>query len=196
MGKRDGQQGFTLVELMVALAVLAILTVAALPSFASFRQRSAVREAADQATAFWNSARFEAVKRNAMVKVSVKKNADGTFCLGAATTSDPSDAVACDCTAATPAANICNIARFPTDQGDWNGVTLATAASDTAVLEAKRGSLADAAAAGVLLGLSAPKGPMDYTLNMHVDAMGRAVICQSSADTDLLADYKGRQCSP
>lgn len=195
MGKRDEQQGFTLVELMVALAVLAILTVAALPSFASFRQRSAVREAADQATAFWNSARFEAVKRNALVKVGVKKNADGSFCLGAATTDDPSDATACDCTTAAPASNICDISRFPTDQGDWNGVTLATN-SDTAVLEPKRGSLADASAAGVLLGLSAPPGPMDYTLNMHVDAMGRAVVCQSSADTDLLADYTGRQCSP
>ena len=61
----DSQQGFTLVELMVGLAVLAILTAAALPSFAAFRQRAAVREAADQAVAFWNTARFEAVKRNA-----------------------------------------------------------------------------------------------------------------------------------
>lgn len=191
----DRQQGFTLVELMVALAVLAILTVAALPSFSAFRQRAAVREAADQVAAFWNDARFQSVKRNAMVKVSVQKAADGTFCLGSATTTNASDTTPCDCTAASPASNICNVARFPTDQDEWNGVTLESD-SDVAVLEAKRGSLADPSAAGVLVSLSAPQGEMDYTLNMHVDAMGRAVVCQSSADADTLSDYAGRQCSP
>ena len=191
----DRQQGFTLVELMVGLAVLAILTAAALPSFAAFRQRAAVREAADQAVAFWNTARFEAVKRNAMVKVGVQKAADGTYCFGAATTTNPSDGTPCDCTVAVPAANICNVARFPTNQEEWNGVSLDTG-TDVAVLEAKRGSLADSAGAGVLASLSAPTGPMDYTLNLHVDAMGRAVLCQSSGDTDTLSDYEGRQCSP
>ena len=176
----DSQQGFTLVELMVGLAVLAILTAAALPSFAAFRQRAAVREAADQAAAFWNTARFAA---------------DGTYCFGAATTTNPSDGTPCDCTVAVPAANICNVARFPTNQEEWNGVSLDTG-TDVAVLEAKRGSLADSAGAGVLASLSAPTGPMDYTLNLHVDAMGRAVLCQSSGDTDTLSDYEGRQCSP
>ena len=191
----DNHQDFTLGELMVGLAVLAILTAAALPSFASFRQRAAVRGAADQATAFWNNARFEAVKRNAMVKVGVQKAADGSYCLGAATTTHPSDGTPCDCTAAVPAANICNVARFPTAQGEWNGVTLDTG-TDVAVLESKRGSLADSAAAGVLASLSAPSGPMDYTLNLHVDAMGRAVLCQSSGDSHLLSEFEGRQCSP
>ncbi|MEO5827109.1 MAG: type II secretion system protein [Luteimonas sp.] len=191
----DKNQGFTLIELIVAIGVLAILTVAALPSFSAFRQRSAVREAGEQASAFWNSARFESIKRNALVKVSVLHNADGSFCLGAATTTDPSDARPCDCTSASPATDVCNVARFPTDQREWNGVTLETG-SDAAVLEAKRGSLADAAAAGVLLGLSAPPGPMDYTLNMHVDVLGRAVVCQSSTDSDVIADYRGRRCSP
>lgn len=195
MRKCDSQQGFTLVELMVGLAVLAILTVAALPSFASFRQRAAVREAADQAAAFWNNARFEAVKRNSMVKVGVQKAADGTFCLGAATTTNPSDGTPCDCSTAVPASKICNVARFPTSQDEWNGVTLDTG-SDVAVLEAQRGLLADSAGAGVLASFSAPAGPMDYTLNLHVDALGRAVLCQSSADATPLSDYEGRQCSP
>ena len=182
----DRQQGFTLVELMVGLAVLAILTAAA-------RWRKAANDG--NAAAFWNTARFEAVKRNAMVKVGVQKAADGTYCFGAATTTNPSDGTPCDCTVAVPAANICNVARFPTNQEEWNGVSLDTG-TDVAVLEAKRGSLADSAGAGVLASLSAPTGPMDYTLNLHVDAMGRAVLCQSSGDTDTLSDYEGRQCSP
>ena len=56
---------------------------------------------------------------------------------------------------AVPAANICNVARFPTNQEEWNGVSLDTG-TDVAVLEAKRGSLADSAGAGVLASLSAP----------------------------------------
>lgn len=195
MGNCDRQQGFTLIELVVALAVLAILTVAALPSFSAMRQRASLREAAEQATAFWSSARFEAVKRNTLIKVGARKNADGTFCLGAATTTNPSDSTPCDCSAAVPAANICDIARFPTDQREWDGTTMATG-SDVAVLEAKRGLLADTSAAGVLLGLSAPAGPMDYTLNLHVDVLGRAILCQSSADTDIISEYRERQCSP
>ena len=195
MGNCDRQQGFTLIELMVALAVLAILTVAALPSFSSFRQRSAVREAADQTAAFWNAARFEAVKRNTLVKVGVWKSADGSFCLGAATTTNPSDATPCDCTLANPSTKVCDIARFPTTQGEWNRVTASTG-SVVAVLEPKRGSLADTSDAGVFVGLLAPPGPMSYTLNMHVDAMGRAVVCQSSSDTNIISDYQGRQCSP
>jgi len=195
MDFRDRHQGFTLVELMVALAVLAILTIAAVPSFSTFRQRSVVREASEQALGFWNQVRFEAVKRNALVNVGVMIEPDGSFCLGAATTLDPSAASPCDCSSASPASNVCDVARYPDSQQDWNDVRIESGEANV-VIEPKRGGLATPGSAGVFVGLSAPDGPMDYTINLHVDALGRAVLCQSAADANAMSDYEGRRCAP
>ena len=54
-------KGFSLVELMVAVAVLAILLAAAAPSFAEFFDRARLRGAADDVTSLIATARGEAV---------------------------------------------------------------------------------------------------------------------------------------
>ena len=61
-------RGFTLIELMVSLAVLAILVVVAVPSFVAFRQRTALDGAAQQLASCWNEARFEALRKTLDVK--------------------------------------------------------------------------------------------------------------------------------
>src|SRR5689334_21788696 len=90
--------GFTTVELMITLTVVMVIAMIAVPSFISFRQRSALRAAAEQAQGFWNQARLESAKRNSLVKVGVF--VDGSkFCLGATTTTiDATDNdEPCDC---------------------------------------------------------------------------------------------------
>ena len=79
--KKPCVQGFTLIELIVTIAVLSIILMAAVPSFNEFRQRSALRGATDQIIGFWANARFESLKRNSLVKVSMSTNST-QYCMG------------------------------------------------------------------------------------------------------------------
>ena len=58
-------KGFTVVELMVTLGVIAILTVVAIPSFNSMINSNRLTTAANEIVAGLNVARMEAIKRNA-----------------------------------------------------------------------------------------------------------------------------------
>lgn len=192
-------RGFTLLELMVTLAVVAILAAAALPSFLEARQRAAIRGAGDQVLSFWNQARFEAAKQNSLVKVGVYTSG-ASYCIGAATTTSATDTTACNCLAASPSSNACDIARFPADQSEWRGVTLSGtptlgSSSGVAVIDPHLTTLASASAAGSVT-LADPPGGFSYKLNLRVDQMGRAVLCESTTDTAPMSDYSDRRCSP
>ena len=63
-------QGFTLTELMVTLAILAILVVVAVPSFSSLIATQATRNASFDLSSAMALARSEAVKQNTIATVS------------------------------------------------------------------------------------------------------------------------------
>lgn len=195
---RTSQAGVTLIELMIAVTLIAILATLAVPSFVDFRNRSAVRGAADQIVSFWGNARFEALRRNQLVKVGFVSGAGG-ICLGAATTTDPDDDAACDCFTA----GACNVSSYPSTQGEWRGIrmpsnpTLGDDDADTqgvAVIDPRRGNLTDAADAGQLLIQSPASGNSDYRLNVAIDRNGRAVVCEPAATPSKLPQYVNRRC--
>ena len=193
-------RGFTIIELMVSVAVMLVLLAIAQPSFESMRQRAAIRGAGERALGLWNQARLESAKRNELVKVGVVSSG-GNLCLGAATTADRADDEACDCMETdTAAATYCNVARFPGDQDEWRQVTLAGTPSlgsdldGLAIIEPKRTNLTDASAAGAMT-LAGPPGRWSYRLNLSVDRFGRAMLCESTAAVDHLSDYGTRQCA-
>ena len=72
------QQGFSLVELMVALAVLVILVTVAIPSFNSTILRMRGSAVADKLISSLNLARSEAISRN--TRVTVCASSDGVDC--------------------------------------------------------------------------------------------------------------------
>lgn len=73
-----GTRGFTLVELLTTLLVLAILATMAAPSFRSFIAGQRVRNAASDLASAFTLMRSEAVKRNGITTLS----ANGTWSAG------------------------------------------------------------------------------------------------------------------
>lgn len=71
-------RGFTLVELMVTLAIAAILVALAVPSMTSFLAEQAAAGNADELAAAFRFARSEAIKRSASITVCA--SSDGQAC--------------------------------------------------------------------------------------------------------------------
>lgn len=77
---RIDQAGFTLMELLLGIAVLAILTTMALPAFTQFIQNNKLASEANEMVASFQFARSEALKRGLPVQICSSK--DGTACDG------------------------------------------------------------------------------------------------------------------
>lgn len=67
---RDGVQGFTLIEMMVTVAIAAILLGIGVPSLSSFIRSQSVKTASFDVTSALVFARSEAIKRNADVVIT------------------------------------------------------------------------------------------------------------------------------
>lgn len=70
--------GFTLIELMVTLAIAAIVLTVGIPSFRDLIRNNRLTTAANELVGALNLARSEAIKRGA--RVTVCKSADGASC--------------------------------------------------------------------------------------------------------------------
>ena len=192
-------KGFTLIELMVSIAVLSILLVIAIPSFIDFRERAAVRGAGDQMVSFWANAKLEAVKRNQPVTVSIRTTAT-TMCLGASTT-----AALCTCSPPTGTASDCDVAVYPdvSSQADWRGVTVVSTptlgapdgdADGMATIDPKRGYLTIASDIGGMT-VQSP-GSKAFRLRLYVDRWARPYLCAPTDSPRILSDYSTRTCAP
>jgi prepilin-type N-terminal cleavage/methylation domain-containing protein len=105
-------KGFTIIELMITLTVLAIIIVVAVPSFSGILERRQLHGAGEKLFADLMYAKTEAIKRNTPVRVSFT-GTGATWCYGMALNAN------CDCTA-----NDCQIDGVlqVTSQDDFDGV--------------------------------------------------------------------------
>ncbi|MFZ3183012.1 MAG: GspH/FimT family pseudopilin [Pseudomonas sp.] len=69
MSRLDKTQGFTLVELMITLALLAIVATIAVPSFTQFIHNNQIKAAAEELKTFLMFARDQAINNKAQVKL-------------------------------------------------------------------------------------------------------------------------------
>lgn len=197
-GSHAHVMGVTLIELMVTLAVLAILMVVAIPSFVDFRERAAVRGAGDQLVSFWANAKLEALKRDQLITVNVRKS--GTkMCMGATTV-----ATGCNCFTA----GACDVGQFPKDdsdvaQAEWRGATMVgqpnlglTDNDDVglASIDPKRGYLTSSMDVGGMT-IQSP-GSNSFRLRLYVDRWARPYLCAPTDSPRILPDYSTRTCAP
>lgn len=161
------QAGVTLVELAVAIAVLAIIMTMAVPSFRDFRERQAIKGAAEAIVSTIGLAKAEAIKRDRFVRLQFTQWGEGV-CAGA--TEDL--AGGCDCSA-----NKCELASSAEQQRDLKRIVLAKAPNfggkSHFVIDPKTGTLQDLGAAGTLQ----IKSEGGYLVEVGVNAVARATVC-------------------
>lgn len=169
--RRHAVGGFTLIELMVVVALVSVILTLAMPSFSGMIARKRLEGAAQELGTDLQYARSEAVAQNLEVRVAT--NADNACYTvfvwrGAGT---------CTC---TPAVS-CTLAAAATDPAPLKTVDLAgtgtAVTADVFRFEPLRGMLADAADHSVTLTSSA--GP-PWDLSVAVNAFGRASTCSPS----------------
>ena len=175
VGRLRASSGFTLVELVVVLAVLGILAVWAVPSFDDFRVRARVRGAATNLFTDLQFARSEAVQKNAPVVVSFSTGS--SWCYGIHEGNAP-----CDCTSAAPGA--CSIKRvtsadYPTVAVSQAQFTSNSGTATSYFIDPRRGQSVDAAGSPVA-GNVVFSGPGSRQLRGDLNAVGRVRLCSPS----------------
>jgi prepilin-type N-terminal cleavage/methylation domain-containing protein len=189
-------KGFTVIELMITIAVTAIIFSLALPSYRSIMEKRKLTRGAEQVAAFVSSAQLESVKRNQFAAVNFQWN-DGDWCLGMTVGDDNS--VDCNCSDGTSCTidGDLKVFRATNQLAKANVLDPLTTRvgpsgdgpSGTIVFDPVRGLTVGAATAD--LELISPD-QKTYALNVQVVPTGRLHICSdpSRAGGRVVPGYK------
>ena len=178
-GKKEfsKNKGFTVIELLIAVAVVAIVTSLALPSYRTIIEKRQVTSGAQQIASFLSLAQLEAVKRNEEVVVSYSAPDDGNWCIGI----DADDGV-CDCGTNLNSCTIDGATRVMTqDNLNYPEALTSMTGDGTFSFDPVRGMLTtftDVASVGFV---SQPENT--YALNVDVGPTGRVRICSVDSST-------------
>lgn len=172
--------GFSLVELMVTIAVAGILATAAAPALTDFIDRRRVTGAADAVREQLQLARSEAIKQSNDVRVNTATGASGSWCIGFTT-----KAANCDCGVADVTdATACTITMdgtavlMRTAGSDYSETSLAAPTYANFVINSRRGmpeqTDGQRLAAAQQLTLTSGKSKK---ISVQISASGRVTTC-------------------
>ena len=92
---KSNSRGFTIIELVIVVVIVAIGVALAVPSFRSIIEKRQLTSAAEEIAGFMRFAKSEAIKRNEDVIVNIQRSNHTDWCIGATL-----GTTACDCAAA------------------------------------------------------------------------------------------------
>jgi len=160
--KEKHEKGFTLVELMVTVAIVGIIASLAVPSFSKMIERNRLKEAIESLKSDLMFTRTESIKRSANINVSTKINGS-SWCYGIDTDNDTDNTnanTACDC------ATVGSCLVKTVDGSQFVGTTLT--AGENITFFFRRGSASNTNA---ILSTS------NYSVKVIVSDIGRVRVC-------------------
>ena len=168
--------GFTIVELMVTVAVFAVLAALAVPSFTDFFDRSRVRGAGDEVLSLIATARAEAVENDLDVTLAFVDDGTNPWCIGANSADAPlagapaAAAAPCDCTTV----DACMVAdqQMVMTSADYEDVDIG-ALPAAMTFDSMLGAVVPLGTRTVTL--TSPSGK--YDLQVQVNGLGQARLC-------------------
>ena len=167
--------GFTLTELLVVVAITAILATQAIPSFQDAMRAQRVEGAAEALLAALQNAKMEAVKTNTDMRIvfqpATLDTPQMTWCFGMTQEGTTN----CDCTAA----NSCATGSV-VQSTDYAGVSVMSSASNTRLFKSLRGT-------NNTPGTIVFNGGNDKSLGVVTSTAGRNRLCRPAGST--LSNY-------
>lgn len=160
--RRRPQRGFTLIEVVIALAVLALLMSMTLPSFGEAVARQRLKSVAEDLALDLGEARLESL-RGTPIHLTLRTGRNWCWAIG------PTPDL--DCTG--PVTGATRVVRAD----DYPGITMSAGASSSF---GGRETLAVAATAAEFVSVQG------QTLRVHMTPLGRAIVC---APQSRLGDY-------
>lgn len=175
---QSSQRGFSLVEVMMSIVLLAIGMALAIPSYRDMVEKRQVTNGAEQLASFINTAQGVAMKTNEVVTVSYSHSDENNWCIGAIAGN-----TACDCTQIdTTATDYCQIASQPfiLDNTQTNDLELMHNMSGDGAyaFDPIRGLFMDLND-GLTVELRSPSE--DFRLNLVVNSSGRVILCSEDS---------------
>jgi type IV fimbrial biogenesis protein FimT len=172
-------RGFTIVEVMMSLVLIAIGSALALPSYRNMVEKRQLTNGAEQLSSFINSVQSISSRTNQVVTVSYLHVDHDDWCIGAVT-----GETACDCTeTSSTASGFCAIdtQKFVLDNTNTNNLELlhdVTAGDGAYAFDPIRGLFQDL---GDSLTMELHSNSRDFELNLMVNNTGRVTLCSDDA---------------
>lgn len=173
-GNTVHQKGFTLVELMITLVIVAIGVALAVPTYDDITQRRQTTAQAEELASWLEMARSEAVKSNREVSVQLSYTSATNWCIGA-----NEGTGGCDCTETnTSAPSFCSLNGVP-HRMDNTGATKSGMSSysvdTTFVYDPIRGIKGDGDLSNHAYTLESSNG--HWSLQVDVGPTGKVQVC-------------------
>lgn len=171
---RRVQQGITLIELMIVLAVAAILAVMAAPSFRDQVVSQRVKGAAEGLVAALQNTKAEAIKTNSVTRIvftpAATNNVHADWCYGMT----PPGAATCVCTVDADPTNDCAVGTV-VQSADFTDVSVTFNTANTRSFNPLRGT----GTAGTVIFSS----DNNKSLGVTISGIGRIRICRPAGTT-------------